>query len=66
MVDYSFVRVDCPLISFLFAHIGRLLKVVGGECLKGLVFSWERTVLIGLSFPLYFIWFLVLLELLGL
>ena len=35
MVDYSFVRVDCPLISFLFAHLGCLLEIVEGERLKG-------------------------------
>ena len=35
MVDYSFVRVDCPLISFLFAHLGYLLEIVEGERLKG-------------------------------
>ena len=35
MVDYSFVRVDCPSISFPFAHLGCLLEIVEGECLKG-------------------------------
>ena len=35
MVDYSFVWVDCPSISFLFAHLGCLLEIVEGECLKG-------------------------------
>ncbi|KAL0016496.1 hypothetical protein SO802_003565 [Lithocarpus litseifolius] len=35
MVDYSFVRVDYPSISFLFARLGRLLEIVEGECLKG-------------------------------
>ena len=35
MVDYSFVRVDCPSISFLFAHLGCLLEIVERECLKG-------------------------------
>ena len=38
MIDYSFVRVDCPSISFLFARLGRLLKIVEGECLKGVSF----------------------------
>ena len=36
MVDYSFVRVNCPLISFLFALLGRLLEIMEGECLKGI------------------------------
>ena len=35
MVDYSFVRVDCPSISFLFTRLGRLLEIMEGECLKG-------------------------------
>ena len=35
MVDYSFVRVDCPSISFLFARLGCLLEIVEEECLKG-------------------------------
>ena len=35
MVDYSFVKVDCPSISFLFARLGCLLEIVEGECLKG-------------------------------
>ena len=34
MVDYSFVRVDCPSISFLFARLGCLLEIVEGKCLK--------------------------------
>ena len=34
MVDYSSVRVDCPLIAFLFARLGCLLESVEGECLK--------------------------------
>ena len=34
MVDYSFVRVDCPLIAFLFARLGCLLEFVEGKCLK--------------------------------
>ena len=35
MVDYSFVSVDCPSISFLFGRLGHLLEIVEGECLKG-------------------------------
>lgn len=34
MVYYSAVRVDCPLIAFLFARLRCLLKSVEGECLK--------------------------------
>ena len=34
MVDYFFVRVDCPSITFLFARLGCLLESVEGECLK--------------------------------
>ena len=34
MVDYSFVRVDCPSITLLFACLGCLLEFVKGECLK--------------------------------
>ena len=34
MVDYSFVRVDCPSVAFLFACLGCLLEVVERECLK--------------------------------
>ena len=34
MVDFSFVRVDCPSISFLFARLGCLLEVVEGERLQ--------------------------------
>ena len=34
MVDYSFFRVDCPSVDFLFAQLGCLLEVVEGECLK--------------------------------
>ena len=64
MVDYSFVRVDCPLVSFLFARLVRFLRLWRESVSRGLVFLWGRTVLIGLSFPLYFLWFLVLLELL--
>ena len=37
MVDYSFVSIDCPSISFLFACLGRLLEIVEGECLKGVI-----------------------------
>ena len=36
IVDYSFVRVDCPSISVLFARLGCLLEIVEGECLKGI------------------------------
>ena len=35
MVDYSFVRVDCSSMSFLFAHLGCLLEIVEREHLKG-------------------------------
>ena len=35
MVDYSFVRADCPSVSFLFARLGCLLEIVEGEYLKG-------------------------------
>ena len=38
MVGYSFVRVDCPLVAFLFARLGCLLEVVEGECLKWVSF----------------------------
>ena len=38
MVDYSFVRVDCPSIAFLFARLGCLLEVVEGECFKWVSF----------------------------
>ena len=34
MVDYSYVRVDCPSIAFLFACLGCLLELIEGECLK--------------------------------
>ena len=34
MVDYSAIRVDCPSIAFLFAHLGCLLESVEGECLE--------------------------------
>ena len=37
-VDYSSIRVDCPLIAFLFAHLGCLLEVMEGECLKRVSF----------------------------
>ena len=35
MVDYSFVRVDCPSISFLFVCLGCFLEIVEEVCLKG-------------------------------
>ena len=35
MVDYTFVKVDCPSISFLFARLGCLLEIVEKECPKG-------------------------------
>ena len=35
MVDYSFIRVDCPLVSFLFACLGCLLEIMERENLKG-------------------------------
>ena len=34
MVDYSSIRVDCPLVAFLFDHLGCLLEATKGECLK--------------------------------
>lgn len=34
MEDYSSVRVGCPLVAFLFAHLGCLLEFIEGECLK--------------------------------
>ena len=34
MVDYSSIRVDCPLIAFLFARLCCLLEAIDGECLK--------------------------------
>ena len=34
MVDYSFVRVDCPSIAFLFTRLGCLLEFIEGKCLK--------------------------------
>ena len=33
MVDYSFVRFDCPSIAFLFTHLGCLLESVKEGCL---------------------------------
>ena len=38
MVDYSSVRVDCPSVAFLFAHLGCLLEVVEREYLKWVSF----------------------------
>ena len=38
MVDYSTVRVNCPLIAFFFTHLGSLLEFVEGECLKRISF----------------------------
>ena len=38
MVDYSIVRVACPLIAFFFAHLGCLLESVEGECLERVSF----------------------------
>ena len=38
MVDYSSVRVDCPSVAFLFAHLGCLLEVMEGEYLKWVSF----------------------------
>ena len=35
MVDNSFVMVDCPSVSFLFACLGCLLEIVEREHLKG-------------------------------
>ena len=34
MVNYSSIRVDCPLVAFLFACLGCLLEAAKGECLK--------------------------------
>ena len=34
MVDYSFVKVDCPSVSFPFARLGCLLDIVEGKHLK--------------------------------
>ena len=64
MVDYSFVKADCPSVSFPFTHLGCLLEIVEGKHLKGVsVFVGEdcqyRFVL------LHFLWFLVLLKWLG-
>ena len=64
MVDYSFVKVDCPSVSFPFAHLGCLLEIVEGKHLKRVsVFVGEdcqyRFVL------LHFLWFLILLKWLG-
>ena len=33
MVDYSSVRLNCPLIAFLFAHLSFLLESVEEGCL---------------------------------
>ena len=38
MVDYSYDRVDCTSVAFLFARLGCLLEVVEGECLKWVSF----------------------------
>ena len=38
MVDYSFVKVNCPLVAFLFACLGCLLEVVEREYLKWVSF----------------------------
>ena len=35
MVDYSFVRVDRPSVSFLFVRLGCLLEIMERERLKG-------------------------------
>ena len=34
MVDYSVVRLDCPSISFFFAHLSSLLEVGGRQHLE--------------------------------
>ena len=54
MVDYSFVKVNCPSVSFPFARLGCLLEIVEGKHSKGLVSSWGRIVNIGLSFFISF------------
>ena len=38
MVDYSSVKVNCPLVAFLFACLGCLFEVIEGECLKWVSF----------------------------
>ena len=38
MVDYSAIRVNCPLIAFFFTHLGSLLESVEGECLERISF----------------------------
>ena len=53
MVDYSFVRVDCPSIAFLFAHLGCLLELIEGECLKWVSFF------VGEDCPYKFVLFLL-------
>ena len=38
MIDYSAIRVACPLIAFFFAHLGCLLESLEGECLERVSF----------------------------
>ena len=56
MVDYSFVKVDCPSVSFPFAHLGCLLEIVEGKHLKGVSLFMEEDCpyrfVISSSFPL--------------
>jgi len=49
MVDYSFVRVNCPSVAFLFACLVCLLEAVEGECLK-----WV-SLFVGEDCPHYFV-----------
>ena len=64
MVDYSFVKVDCPLIGFFFylASLGCLLESVEGECLKWVsLFMGEDCPYKFVLFSL-FLWFATLLR----
>ena len=56
MVDYFAVRVDCPLVAFIFAYLGCLLESVEGECLKRISFfvgeDYPYTFVLSSLFPL--------------
>ena len=56
MVDYSAVRVDYPSVTFIFAHLGCLLKSVEGECLERVSFfvgeNYPYTSVLSSLFPL--------------
>ena len=52
MVDYSAVRVDYPSVTFIFAHLGCLLKSVEGECLERVSFFVRETSVLSSLFPL--------------